>query len=97
MFVMRGGLVEFVAQRAHAIHTMHELEVAAPLIMHASIIDDRVADRFVDVSGEVQWDARIVESLSPRILIHHPYDRTRLTEHSTNAIEENGLAIGEVV
>jgi hypothetical protein len=76
---------------------MHELEVAAPLIVHASIIDDRVADRFVDVPGEVQWDARIVESLGPRILIHHPYHRTRLTQHSTDAIEENGLAIGEVV
>jgi hypothetical protein len=76
---------------------MHELKVATPLIMHASIINDCVANRFVDTPGDVERHLRIVESFSPSILIHHPYDRTRLAEHSTDAIEENGLAIGEVV
>ena len=33
MFIMGGGLVEFILQCAHAVHTMHELEVATPRIM----------------------------------------------------------------
>ena len=47
--------------------------------------------------GEVEREPRIVESLRPGILIHHPNDRTRLTEHATDAIEEHRLAVGEVV
>ena len=97
MFIMSGGLVEFIPQRAHAVYTMDELKVATPLIVHASIIDDCVANRFVYMPGDVERHLRIVQPLRPGILIHHPYDRTRLTEHSTDAIEENGLAVGEVV
>ena len=97
MFIMSGGLVEFIPQRAHAVYTMHELQVATPLIVRASIIDDGVASRFVDVPGDVERHLRIVESLRPGILVHHPYDRTWLTEHATDAIEEHRLAIGEVV
>ena len=97
MLIMSGGLVEFIPQRAHAVHTMHELEVAAPLIVHTGIVDDGVANRFVYLPRQVERYPRIVESLRPRILIHYPNDRTRLTEHSTDAIEENRLAIREVV
>ena len=97
MFIMGGDLVKFIPQRAHAVYTMHELKVATPRIVLASIVDDGVANRFVYVPGDVERHSRIVESLRPGILIHHPYDRTRLTEHSTDAIEENGLAVGEVV
>ena len=97
MFIMSGDLVEFIPQRAHAIYTMHELKVATPLIVHASIIDYCVANRFVDVPGDVERHLRIVQSLRPGILIHHPQDRAWLTEHSTDAIKENRLAIGEVV
>ena len=94
---MSGDVVEFISQRAHAVYTMHELQMAAPLIVHPGIIDDCVANRFVYLPGDVERHLRIVESLRPRILIHHPYDRTRFTEHSTDAIEKNGLAIREVV
>ncbi len=97
MFVMRGDLVEFLPQRAYAVYAMHELEMAAPLIVHTSIIDDCVANRFIDAPGDVQRHARIVETPGPCILIHHPYHRTGLTEHSTDAIEEDALAVGEVV
>jgi hypothetical protein len=97
MLIMTGGLVEFIPQRAHAIYTMHELKVATPLIVHASIIDDCVANRFVDMPGDVERHLRIVQSLRPGILIHHPYDWTWLTEHSTDAIKENRLAVREVV
>ena len=94
---MSGGLVEFIPQRAHAIHTVHELQVATPFIVHASIIDDCVTNRFVDMPGDVERHVRIVESLRPGILVHHPYDRTWLTKHATDAIKEHRLAIGEVV
>jgi hypothetical protein len=47
--------------------------------------------------GDIQRHVRIVETPRPCILIHHPNHRTRLTEHSTDAIEEDGLAIGEVM
>jgi hypothetical protein len=97
MLIMSGGLVEFIPQRAYAVDTVHELEVAAPLIVHTGIVDDCVANRFEYLPGDVERHPRIVEPLRPRILIHHPNDRTRLTEHSTDAIEENGLAIREVV
>src|SRR5436190_19332947 len=72
MFVMSGDLLEFIPQRAHAVDTMHPLKVAAPLIVHTRIVDDGVAHRRIDLPGEVQRHARIVESLRPRILIHHP-------------------------
>jgi len=90
-------MVEFIPQRVHAIDTMDELKVATAFIVHASIIDDCVANRFVYLPGDVERHSRIVESLRPGILIHHPYDRTRLTEHATDAIERNGLVIREVV
>src|SRR5881409_2380583 len=47
MFVMSGDLIEFIPQRAHAVYAMHELKMAAALIVHASIIDDCVANRFI--------------------------------------------------
>jgi len=97
MFVVNGDFIEFLPQRAHAVHAMHELEMAAALIVHADIIDDGVAHRFVDAPGDIQRHPRIVEPASPCILIHHPEHRTRLTEHSMDAIEKDGLAIGEVV
>src|SRR5207302_7878583 len=97
MFVMSGDLIEFIPQRAHAVYAMHELKVAAALIVHASIIDDCVANRFIYAPGDIERHARIVETPSPCILIHHPQHRTPLTKHSTDAIKEDGLAIGEVV
>jgi hypothetical protein len=97
MFVMSGDLVEFLPQRAHAVYAMHPLEVAAALIVRASIIDDGVAHRFIDAAGDIERHARVVETPSPGILIHHPEHRPRLAEHSTDAIKEDGLAIGEVV
>jgi hypothetical protein len=72
MFVMSGDLIEFIPQRAHAVHAVHELEMAAALIVHARIIDDGVANRFIDAPGDIEWHARIVETPSPCILIHHP-------------------------
>ena len=53
MLIMSGGLVEFIPQRAHAVYTMHELKVATALIVHTSIVDDRIANRFVYLPGEV--------------------------------------------
>lgn len=97
MFIMSGDLVEFIPQRAYAVYTMHELQMATPLIVHAGIIDDCVANRFVYLPGDIERHLRIVKSLRPRVLIHHPYDRTRLAQHSTDAIEEDGLAVREVV
>ena len=97
MFVMSDDLVEFVPQRAHAVYAMHEFKMAAALIVHASIIDDGVANRVIYAPGDVERHARIVETKSPCILIHHPQHRTRLTKHSTDAIKEHGLAIGEMV
>ena len=97
MLVMHGDLVEFLPQRAHAIDVMHELQVAAAVVVLAGIIDDSVANRFVHTAGDIQRHARVVEAPRPGILIHHPYQRTRLAEHPTDAIEEDGLAIGEVM
>jgi hypothetical protein len=97
MFVMSGDLIEFLPQRAHAVHTMHPLKMAAALIVHAGIIDDGVAHRFIYTPGDIQRHARIIEAASPCILIHYPKHRTRLTEHSTDAVKKDGLAIGEVV
>ena len=53
MFVMSGDLIEFIPQRAHAVYAMHELEMAAALIVHASIIDDCVANRFIYAPGDI--------------------------------------------
>ena len=97
MLVVSGDVVEFIPQRAHAVYTMDELQVATRLIVHAGIIDDCVANRLVYPPGELERQLRIVQSLRPRILIHHPYDRTRLAEHSADAIERDSLVVGEVV
>src|SRR5882757_808346 len=97
MFVVHGDLLEFLPQRAHAVYAMHELEMAAALIVHARIVDDGVANRFIYLPGEIERHARIVETPSPGILIHHPEHRTRLTEHATDAIREDALAVGQVV
>src|SRR6266576_5316494 len=53
MFVMSGDLIKFIPQRAHAVNAMHELKMAAALIVRASIIDDCVANGFVDASGDI--------------------------------------------
>ena len=53
MFVMSGDLIEFIPQRAHAVYAMHELKMAAALIVHASIIDDCVANRFIYAPGDI--------------------------------------------
>jgi hypothetical protein len=76
---------------------MDELQMATPLIVHPGIVDDGVANRLVYLSGEIERHLRIVKPLRPCILVHHPYDRTGLAQHSTDAIEEDGLAVGEVV
>jgi len=72
MLIMSGDLVEFIPQRPDAVYTVHKLKVATPLILYAGIIDDGVANGLEHTPGEVQRQPRIVESLSPRILIHHP-------------------------
>ena len=97
MFVVRSDLVEFIPQRANAIDTMHPLQMATTLIVHARMIDDRVANRSVHLPGDIERHPSIVESLCPRILIHHPKERTRLAEHSLDAIERGGLTVGEVM
>ncbi len=71
--------------------------MATPGIVRPGIIDDCVADRFVYLPRDIEGHLRVVESLRPRILVHNPQDRTGLAEHSTDAIEEDGLAIGEVM
>jgi len=76
---------------------MHELEVTFVLVVQAGVVDDCVADRFVYPPRDVERHLRVVESLGPSILIKDPKDLTRLAEDSANAIEENGLAISEVV
>src|SRR6266480_3073339 len=53
MFVMSGDLIKFIPQRAHAVYAMHELKMAAALIVRASIIDDCVANRFVYAPGDI--------------------------------------------
>ncbi len=53
MFVMSGDLIEFLPQCAHAVYAMHELKTAAALIVHASIIDDGVANRFIYAPGDL--------------------------------------------
>src|SRR6266498_2300081 len=97
MFVMRGDFVEVVAQRAHAVDAMHPLEMAAALIVRAGKIDDGVASRFIHVTREVEGNASVVETFGPGILIHRPEHRTRLAEHTTDAVKEHGLAVGQVV
>jgi len=97
MFIVSGDLVEFIPQRAHAVYTMHPLEVTTTLVVHPRVIDDSVANRFEDLAGEIERHLRVIESLRPRILIHHPEDRTNLAQHAADAVEEDGLAIGEVV
>ncbi len=97
MFIMSGDLVKLIPQRAHAVYTVHPLQMATPLIVHSGIVDDCVANRFVYLPGDMERHLRIVESLRPRILIHHPQHRTRLAKHSTDAIEEDGLVVGEVL
>src|SRR5258705_8141910 len=97
MLIMSGDVVEFSPQCAHAVYAVHKLEVATPLVVHARIVDDRVPHGFVHATGEVQGQLRIVESLRPRVLIHHPDHRTRLTERATDPIERDGLVIGEVM
>src|SRR5215207_1574726 len=97
MLIMRGDLVEFILQRPHPRDTMHEFEVAFALVVHAGVVDDRVASRFVDLSRDVERHLRIVEPLGPGILIKDPKDLTRFAQDSANALEENRLAIGEVV
>ena len=97
ILVVCGDLVEFIPKRAHAIYTVHPLQMAISLVVHAGKIDDRVADRFVDPPGNVQGHQRIVERLRPGILVHHRKDRSRLAEYSMNAIEEYRLGVGEVV
>src|SRR5215213_2113348 len=97
MLIMRGDLVEFILQRPHPRDTMHELEVAFALVVHACVVDDCVASRFVDPPRDIERHLRIVESRSPSILIKGPKDLARLAEDSANALEKNRLAIGEVV
>src|SRR5262245_59274907 len=65
MLIVRGHLVEFILQRPHARHAMHELEVAFALVVLASVVDDRFADRFVDPPRDVERHLRVVEPLLP--------------------------------
>src|SRR6266571_7835524 len=58
MLIMSSDLVEFIPQRAHAVYTVDELKVATPLILHARIIDDCVANGLVHTPGEVQRQPR---------------------------------------
>jgi hypothetical protein len=97
ILIVCGDLVEFIPQRPHAIYTMHPLQVTTPLVVLANMIDDGVADRFVDVPSDVERDLRIVESLRPRILLHHRENRSRLAQHSMDAIEKHSLAVGKMV
>lgn len=72
MFIMSGDLVELVPQGAHAVYTMHPLQMTTPVIMHSGIVDDRVANRFVYLPCDIERHLRIVAAPRPRILIHHP-------------------------
>jgi hypothetical protein len=97
MLIMRGDLVEFVLQGPHPHDTVHELEMTLRLVVPAGVVDDGAANRFVYPPGEVERHLRIVEALGPGILIIDPQHLTRFTENSADPIEENRLAVGEVV
>lgn len=97
MLVMRGDLVKFVFQRPHPRDTVHELEMPLLLVVPAGVVDDGGANRFVYPPRDVERHLRIVEALGPGILIIYPEHLTRLAENSADAIEQNRLAIGEVV
>jgi hypothetical protein len=66
-------------------------------VILAGVIDDGIANRFVNPPREVERHLRIVEPLGPGILIEHPQDLPRLAEDPADAIEENGLGVREVV
>ena len=53
MFIMSGDVVELIPQCAHAVYAMHELQMATPLIVDASVINDCVANRFVYLQRDV--------------------------------------------
>jgi len=61
MFVVRGDLIEFVPQGAHAVYAVHELQVATSLIVLAGVVDDRIANGLVHTPGDVERDSCIVQ------------------------------------
>ena len=97
MLVMRGNLLEFVFQSPDPRHAVHELEVPLLFVVQAGIIDNCAANRLVYPPGDVERHLRIIKALGPGILIEDPENLTRLAENPANAVEENRLAISEMV
>src|SRR5687768_9496986 len=96
MLVVRRDRFEQVFQGLHAGHTVDELELPLRFVILAGIIENRGSYRFVYSARNVEWDARILESPRPGVLVVSPEHLPWLTQDPPDAVEEHSLAIREV-
>src|SRR4030095_6456288 len=53
--------------------------------------------RFINLSGEIEWHLRVVESGSPRILVECPKNRPRFANCAADPIRQYGFGVGQVM
>ena len=97
MLVVRRDLVELILECSHPGDAVDKLQVPLGLVVPPGVIDDSIADRLIDSARELERHLGVIQAAGPGILIVNPEHLTRLAEHSTNAVEQYGFAVGEVV
>jgi hypothetical protein len=97
MLVMGRHLLEFILQRSQARHAVHELPRSIALVMDADMVNDGRPHRLIDAPREVEGQVAVVQTPGPRVLIVYPDHLAGLADHATNTIEEDRLAVREVV
>jgi hypothetical protein len=97
VLIVMSHLLELIRERAHAGFAVNELEVSAPLIVQMCVVDDACAGGRVEVPRELQRPLGLRQSVRPSSLVERPNHRARLTDDSSNAIEEHRLRVAQVM
>src|SRR5579864_80676 len=97
MLVVGGDLVELDLQGSNTSLAVNELEVAVLLIVDLRQINHSPTHSLVDASRKSERQARIVQSVGPRVLVKRPEYLSALAEHPAYAVEEDTLGISQMM
>src|SRR5690242_9709668 len=97
MLVMGRHLLEFILQRSQARHAVHELARSVALVMDTDVVNDGRPHRLIDAPREVERQVAVIQTPGPRVLIVYPDHLAGLADDAADTIEEDRLAVRQVV
>src|SRR4030095_16814157 len=97
MFVMVSDLVELLFQRPNSCFAVNELQMSASIVMLTGKVDDSCTSRLVDLPGQIERHAGIIQSFGPGVLIESTQNLARFTKRPANSIRQHTFRIRQMM